>query len=145
MTASRSSEPARIPAPECAAVDVALIRGACVTEGEGEGEGAAVAGGASRAARAAAAVSEPAASRAPWPAPAAAWPVTPRSIACTTAAAVRPGNRERISAATPAASAADMSVLASVPYPSLSGAATVRPAPGAVSATYEPVFVNEAS
>ena len=146
MTASRSSEPARIPAPDRAAVDVAVIRGACVTVGKGEGEGGvAVAGGASRAARAAAAVSEPAASRAPWPAPAAAWPVTPRSIACTTAAAVRPGNRERISAATPAASAADMSVLASVPYPSLSGAATVRPAPGAVSATYEPVFVNEAS
>ena len=133
ITASRSSEPARIPAPDRAAVDVALIRGACVTEGTGEG--VAAAGGACRAARVAAAVSAPAASRAPWPAPAAAWPVTPRSMACTTAAAVRPGNRERISAATPAASAADMSVLASVPYPSPPGAATVRPAPGAVSAT----------
>ena len=143
ITASRSSEPARIPAPDRAAVDVALIRGACVTEGKGEG--VAVTGGACRAARVAAAVSAPAASRAPWPAPAAAWPVTPRSMACTTAAAVRPGNRERISAATPAASAADMSVLASVPYPSPPGAATVRPAPGAVSATYEPLFVNEAS
>jgi len=103
-----------------------------------------VGAGACRAAIAAAAVSAPAASRAPWPAPCAGRPVTPRSMACTTAAALRPGNWERISAATPAASAADISVVASVPY-SPPGAATVRPEPGAVSATYEPLFVNEAS
>jgi hypothetical protein len=132
ITASRSSEPARIPAPDRAALDVAAGRGACVTEGWGEGVG--VATGACRAARVAAEASAPAASRAPWPAPGAARPVTPRSMACTTAAALRPGNLDRISAATPAASAADMSVLASVPYPP-PGAATVRPVPGAVSAT----------
>jgi hypothetical protein len=33
ITASRSTEPARIPAPGRATLDVALIRGACVTEG----------------------------------------------------------------------------------------------------------------
>ena len=101
ITASRSSEPARIPAPDRAALDVAPSRrGACVTEGWGEG--VAVAGGAGRAARVAATVSAAAASRAPWPPPrcrAAGDP--PRSMACVTAAAVRPGYRERISAATP--------------------------------------------
>jgi hypothetical protein len=86
---------------------------------------------------AAAAASAPAASRAPWPVPGTARArgfAVPRSSACVTSAAVSPGKRDRISAATPAVSAEDMSVLARLPYPP-PGVATVRPEPGAVSAT----------
>jgi hypothetical protein len=84
----------------------------------------------------AAAVTVPAAFSAPAPVPGIFGfaGVTPNSSDRVIWAAVSHGYRERDSAATPAVSAAPMSVVDSVVYPP-SGAATVRPTPGAVSVT----------
>jgi hypothetical protein len=68
--------------------------------------------------------------------PLAADPVL-RSSAAVTWASVSPGYLDLISAAMPATSAEELSVVLSVVDP-LGGTATVSPVPGAVNVTYEP-------